>query len=153
GVVHDVHTHPDFLLEPYCTWRLENLPDIDDRFSTILMFVLFFMVTKIAYAEVSCDFISGHQTGAISTTDLEKKLQEILGQKVTVDQVKQIAAALNENVPASVKDTLIDKLSKQLKLPPDVVTTLKGLAGGAGFHQAGSMVLLTASVILYLPLF
>ncbi|KAF8567855.1 hypothetical protein P879_10202 [Paragonimus westermani] len=111
------------------------------------------MCTRVLSFCLSLIVLGNHQIEAISTADLEKKLQEILGKKVTVDQVKQIATALNENVPASVKETLVDKISKQLKLPPDVVSTLKGLAGGAGFHRAGSVVLLTGFVMLHLPLF
>ncbi|KAF7256774.1 hypothetical protein EG68_06555 [Paragonimus skrjabini miyazakii] len=104
----------------------------------VLIFCLVFLI------------LGNHQTEAISTADLQKKLQEIFGDKITADQVKQIATTLNENVPASVKNAFIDQISKQMKLPDDVVSTLRGLVGGTGFHQTGSIILLTAFAMLHL---
>ncbi|KAF5400905.1 hypothetical protein PHET_05812 [Paragonimus heterotremus] len=94
--------------------------------------------------------VGNHKTEALSTADLQKKLQEIFGDKVTADQIKQIASALKDDVPASIKNAFIDKISKDMKLPDNVVSTLRGLVGSTGIQQTGSIILLTVSAVLHL---
>ncbi|KAF7256773.1 hypothetical protein EG68_06554 [Paragonimus skrjabini miyazakii] len=94
-----------------------------------------------------------HCTEAITVAEMEKKLKEILGNRVDDEMITGLAYALTSNYPDSDKQKLIDEFAKDENLPPDVHAALKKLVGNTGFRQTGSVILLCSLVMVHLLVF
>ncbi|KAF8567026.1 hypothetical protein P879_10059 [Paragonimus westermani] len=81
---------------------------------------------------------------------MEKKLKEILGNRLDEQLITGLAHALTSSYPDSKKQKLIDELVKDENLPPDVHAALKKLVGNTGFRQTGSIILLSSLLMVHL---